>query len=144
MADSAIWDGFDDWDQTTSPNPWDAGSTFSISSAYARFPAAPNCVSKGMRIGSNNYLQKNYTSNVASPIASFAVYFESFSTGAFIQFLDTGTGQIGLVVSAAGALQVWRPGLGTMLATTGPGVITTGVWYFIDFIATISSTVGSF
>ncbi|HEV3512505.1 MAG TPA: hypothetical protein VGS05_12435, partial [Candidatus Sulfotelmatobacter sp.] len=141
---SCIWDGFDDY--TTTGERWDlVNGTPQYSSSYARFPAAPNCVGQGVRLGPSVYKTKNYSADSPEPIASFAVLFESLpSSGSqgFLAFNDGGTRQVSLAVNASGALEVWNGGLGTKLASSGPGVIVANTYYFIDF-ETVINTSGS-
>lgn len=143
MAYSAIWDGFDDYNGTR--ELWDvvfnAGS-IAYGSSFARFSAAPNCVSQGMRIGNGASKTKNYNANVTSPIASFAIYFESLpASGAlgFIGFYDNGSGQCFAAVAPNGALQIWNFSAG-LLGQSAPGTVTAGVYYFVDVIATIGAS----
>ena len=145
MSYSCIWDGFDDY--TSTGERWDtiSGSP-AYNSSYARFPAPPNCVAQGVRFASSGYKTKNYTSNVNGPIASFAFMLQTLpSSGSqgFMGFQDSGTMQVCLAVNANGALEVWRGGsgvsLGTKIATSAPGVISAGTFYFIDFAPTIGT-----
>ena len=146
MSYTGIWDGFDDWNLTKTL--WDSiGGIPAFSSTYARFPAAPNCVAQGVQFGYQATMTKNYKSNVTTPIASFAVYFVALPTSghaAFIGFLDNGTFQCVLCVNAAGGLEA-RSGPGAALfGTSPPGLITAGVYYFIDVIVGMSTSAGTF
>jgi len=149
MSDSGIWDGFDDYNNS-SGECWDSvGGTPQYSSAYARFPAAPGCVAQGIRFPSGASKVKNYKSNVANPIADFAFTIENLPTSgrqAFFSFGDAGSPQVVLAVNANGALEVWRGNsvfaLGTLLGSSAPGLITAG-FYFCDVDAFIATSTGS-
>jgi len=145
---SNIWDGFDHY--TTTGERWDLVSgTIQYSTSYARFAAAAHCVGQGVRLTAGiTYKIKNYSANVSQPIASFAVYFEGISGSGvqgFFAFTDNSNYQLGLAFNSAGALLVYRgnpQGGGTLLGQTSPGLVTAGVWYFIDITATIATGTG--
>lgn len=149
MAYSGIWDGFDDYDNTHD-GVWNFvqntnGNTVLYSSAYARFPAAPGCIAQGMKIGFSSYKRKNLTGNFPTYMHSFAIYFPALpnsGTLAFIRWEDNGSAQCYLGVGSNGAL-IAHNGGGGIIGQTGPGVITSAAYYFIDIITTINNLTGS-
>ena len=142
-----FWDGFDNYAGST--ELWDSvavSSNISYSSAYCRFPAPSGTLGQGMRIGGSASKTKNFTGNQATAIASFAIFFESLpSTGhyGFVAFNDAGLNQCFLAVLPTGALQIFNGNGSTVLGTSAPGVVTSGVWYWIDLIITINATTGA-
>ena len=143
-----LWDGFDDYDG--SHEVWTTvGGTPTYSTAYARFPAAPNCAGKGIRFPGGTSARKtwNMVSSQSRMLFSFAVYFENFPASNYTQFLEfsnSGNVECCLAVSSAGALALMNAtSFTTVLAGSGPGVVSPGNWYFIDVDVTISGSVGA-
>jgi hypothetical protein len=143
-------DGFDNYD--SAHELWDGiGGTGSptYSSTYARFPAAPNCVAQGIRFGSsfNMYKLKNLGSNQATLVFGLAVYFESLPSSGNTSFVGAGTGGFGnfsLAVGSNGSLILQEGYSGpTIVAQSGPGVVTAGRYYWIDIEITFNSVSGS-
>ena len=59
-----------------------------------------------------------------------------------LSLMDTGTVQMGLTLTTNGALQVTR-GTGTVLGTTGIGIIAPNAYNYIEMQASISTSVGA-
>lgn len=144
-------DGFDNYDGAH--ELWDGiGGTGApvYSSTYARFPAAPNCVAQGIRFGSafNMNKLKNLSSNQATLIFGFPVYFETLPSSGNMAFVGAGTGGFGnfsLAVGSNGSLILQEGYSGpTVLGQSGPGVVTAGQYYWIDIEITFNSVTGSF
>ncbi|HEY3972311.1 MAG TPA: hypothetical protein VGM18_04855 [Candidatus Sulfotelmatobacter sp.] len=140
-----IWDGFDNYD--TAHDEWETvNGSPSYSTSYARFAAASGCVSKGVSMGLSTWKRKNLSGNRSGLILSFPFEISSLSfTGYedFLGFLDNGTMQCMLGVSASGALAIRNGSAGVVQGATAPGVIASGNYYFIDLIITFGSTTGS-
>lgn len=144
-------DGFDNYDGAH--ELWDAlGGTGAptYSSTYSRFPAAANCVAQGIRFGSafNMNKLKNLSSNQATLIFGLAVYFESLPSSGNMAFVGAGTsgyGNFSLAVGSNGSLILQQGYSGpTVLAQSGPGVVTAGRYYWIDIEITFNGASGSF
>lgn len=58
-----------------------------------------------------------------------------------VNFLDAGTGQMRVYIGSDGKLGVARGGTGLATGTT---ILSVGVWYYIEFKATIHPTAGSY
>jgi hypothetical protein len=141
---SGIWDGFDTYDSTH--ELWDAvNGTFSYSSAFARFAAAPNCVSKGIKFtsggGGANWKRKNFTANEQTVILGFAIYMPVLATSLIITLLDVGNYQSSFAVTAAGQLALYQSGGSspTLLASSAAGLITANVWAWLDLVFVIGA-----
>src|SRR5580658_7451225 len=95
---------------SVSQAPYEATSgTITYSSAYARFAPPSGCQGGGVSIG--QYLRKNLSGNLATLIG-FCSYGAPALPGSLnsgiIGFLDNGTIQTFLAVTASGALQFYR------------------------------------
>jgi hypothetical protein len=143
-----LWDGFDDYDLAHELWPV-IGGTPQYSSAYARFPAAANCVAQGLHITSGSSQKKtwNMASSQARMLFTFSVLFENFGTSSyngFLQFANTGniTGALG--VSAAGALGLLNATSQTVvLVGSASGVVAPGNYYSFDVDITIGAGSGA-
>ena len=59
-----------------------------------------------------------------------------------LQILESGSVQVGLEITSSGALRVYRSTSGTTLITTA-GIISAGVWYFLELKVTIANSGGT-
>ncbi len=143
-----VWDGFDNYNAST--ELWSAvNGTMSYSSSYCRFLTPSGLLGQGLKMASSSgsqWKQWNMVSNQATMIFGFAIYLPTIATGLFIEFMDGGTYQCSLLITASGQIQLVAGGGGTyggVLATSGPGVITAGTWHWIDISVTINNTTGA-
>lgn len=136
---NGIWDGFDDYD--AAHELWDSASGATYSSAFARFGAAPNCVSQGLRFGAGGSKTKILGANVQTFIFSFAYLpaVPSSVNGLFLNVKDGGAQQGGFTIEPDMSIKVRHTSNGTILGTTGPGVLTAGVWAWLDLILGIGA-----
>jgi hypothetical protein len=145
-----IWDGFDHYDATTELWTTRAGSPV-YSTANARFPALPNCVSKGMACGAGISKRWNLSGNRNGLIVSMAFGISSLVLAGgggkenFLSFQDNGFNQCMFAVDQTGAILVRNGAAGVTVASTGPAVIssTAGPVFFLDVIVVFGSTTGS-
>jgi len=140
-------DGFDNYNDIT--QIWDTSQQSNggivFSSGNARFPAPGSLTSQGIKINQNSYCRKNLPSSYATLVAGCA--FQNFitsNTHAFFSFEDSTTLQVCLAVTVAGALQFYRglPSTNPIGSATANGVITSGIWHFIEIQVTINSSTG--
>jgi hypothetical protein len=142
-----LWDGFDDYNAAS--EMWSAVSgTIQYSAAYARFAAVSGLVAQGIRFtpGGPTWKQWNMASNQPTMIFGFPAFFPQFGgagNNRFMHFSDSATVQCSLCVTSAGALVLQQNFNGSTLVTTGPGVITPGVWHWIDILITINNASGA-
>ena len=139
-----IHDGFDDYD--ASHAIWEsANGTPNHSTTNARFPAAPNCVSKGIGCGLNTWYRKNLSGNRSALIVSgaFKVLSLTASYQSILGFLDNNSSQCALAVSSTGALVIRQAFGGTIQGQTGAGLIVPNTFYFIDLVIVFASGTGS-
>lgn len=66
------------------------------------------------------------------------------STGNIMRYLEGATEHARLTINAGGSLSVSRAGTALTGGTTAAGIITSGVWYYIELDYTCSDTVGAF
>jgi hypothetical protein len=85
---------------------------------------------------------KNLNGNYATVIVGAAVKIGSLGGAAVFRLQDSATLHVDLRVTAAGELQVTRNG--TQLGISSGAGITAGVYYYIEFKATINDATGSF
>lgn len=123
--------------------------TVTYSSTYTRFPAPSGCQAGGVKLAANAYMRKNLSSNQATLIAFLSVgqlALPPTQQSAIIVFLDSGTYQTGLQVTAAGALQFVN-GITNVGPASAPGLINvapgTAPNHGIEIKITISSSVGT-
>jgi hypothetical protein len=140
-----FWDGFDHYD--SAHEMWDFVNNGggNPSTVDARFPAATNCVSRGVHMGLAVWRRKNLSGNRAGLIISVAFGISSLAaaTQNFLQFLDNGTIQCGLYVTSTGAIGANRGG--TSLGLSIPGLIsaTSAPTYFLDIVVTFGNGTGT-
>lgn len=139
-----IADGFDNYD--ASHTRWDViNGTPTHSSASARFPAAPNCVSKGVAFTTSQYYVKNLSGNRPGLVISTAVAISSLSFSNFedfINFRDNGNNQCKISFTSSGGIAV-RTGGNVVQGQTSPGLIAAGGDYFIDIVISFASGTGT-
>lgn len=128
-------DGFDHYSNSTSmARKWDTGS-----SSFA-FPAGRF---GGLASNQDNSSATKTLTSVATRVVGFALFpFTSLAAATILSFLDSGTVQVDLRLAATGTLQVTRNG--TVLATSSAGVVSAGVWQYIEFKAKIDPTTGTY
>jgi hypothetical protein len=119
-----------------------------ISTAYARFPAIGSFPNQGCSLPSNTFLRKNLKSNQGTLIAflSFGAIFMPLSGYTnVISFLDNGTYQVVLGVSASGALQFLNPAGTPIGPSSAIGLIAPSAMpnHGIEIKVVISNTAGS-
>ena len=142
-------DGFDNYNSAALMYESVSG-TITYGNAYRRFAPPAGLPGQGISLPSGvaAYIQKTLASNQATLIVKVAYQAQSTpgSQTAILGVYDSGNNQVCLVMTASGALQVWRgfEGFGgnVVIATTGPSAIAAGQWYGIECLFTISSTVG--
>lgn len=142
-------DGFDNYNSATIMYETVAG-TPTYSSSYARFGAPAGLPGQGVYLASGSYIRKNMQSNQATLIAKVA--YRALSTPSSftsIIVLVDGTGgadQVAIGWNNAGAIQAingyQHVGGGTVIATSGPGVIAPLQWFGVEVLCTISGSAG--
>jgi len=148
MITYEIWDGFDHYDAAHDPWPTVSGTPL-YSTSYARFPAAPNCVGRGLACGTSVAKRWNLSGNRSGLVFSFAFGISSLSFAGyenFMNFQDLGVNQSLLAVSSAGALVVRNGAAGAVIGTTATGVISPSSTpvYFLDVVIGFGSSTGTF
>jgi len=139
-----IFDGFDHYD--ASHAFWDTlVGTPSFSTSFARFPAAPNCVAKGVNFGSSVSATKNLAGNRAGLVVSTAFMLSALpATGneEIIHFKDSGNTQTMFAISPSGQIVIIC-GSTVVQGITASGIISPGVYYFVDIVITFASGTGT-
>lgn len=142
-----LWDGFDDYD--TAHESWDVligSATPTYSTTYARFAAAAHCAGLGIRFpgGTSCVKVKNMNSNQARMLFSFAFLVERLPLSNYngiLSFKDTGTPQCTIAIGADGSIALMASNSSSsVLAKSAPGVVTGGIYYFLDVDITIGVT----
>lgn len=130
-------DGFDHYNSGTNyARKWDTTST-GMGPVAGRFG--------GTAANTQNNpatLIQGQLASVATRVVGFAFQiFPSIATNPWLQLTDAGTTQLDLRLTATAQIQVTRNGtvLGTSTLT-----LTTGIWYYLEFKATIDPTAGSY
>ncbi len=146
------FDGFDEYSTTQISRYWTGMSSSAEMCAGGAFDSNFLTTTSGGRNssgsikgnGSNRSANKTLLAQ-ATRAMGVAAKFASFSaTNGIMAFGDAATSQVTLTANTDGTLSVKRgTASGTVLGTTTLS-LTSGVWYYIEFKATINNTTGSF
>ena len=128
-------DGFDHY--TTLTQKWNSGGG-SISAGNGRYGA-------GYRHANAEQLIKGLDAQ-ATWIVGYAAKVQTLPSGSqrmgLLGLFDTGVNQVNFMLNGAGSIEVRRSGMNGTLLGSGSVVLSEGVWYYLEFKATISDTVG--
>jgi hypothetical protein len=134
-------DGFDNYNSAAQLYDSVTG-TITYSSGFARFAPPAGLPGQGIKFASGGArIIKNLIRNEATLIIKVAINFASLGSSSinpFLGALDAGTFQWNLCVTPSGALGVIKGASGATQVVTGPGVVTTGLWYGIEILVTIN------
>lgn len=130
------------------PDAFEQGSTAAI---IARYDDSLPCT--GVVAGRTNYalsmgsggLEKRFSQGYQTLVIGVALYAAAWSDTELLQLYDSvNNRQLTLRTNVAGTLSLYRgtSTTGTLLATST--AISTGVWNYIELLATISATVGAY
>jgi hypothetical protein len=139
-----LWDGFDNYN--SSSELWAAVTgTMSYSSTYARYATPAGLLGQGLKMagGFAQWKQWNLSGNQATMIFGFAIYIPLLGNSPILNLMDTGNVQCSICITSSGAIQLQLGNGGTLLASSAPGVITAGVWHWLDIVVTINNTTGA-
>lgn len=120
---------------------WDSleGSTVTIESGTGR--NGTNCAKAGSNPGQ---LHKNTgIGNKSTLICGVAVKWSALVAWGLILFLDSGSHQVGVFLTAAGELRVLKAAVTELGITSGLGLVT-GTYYFIELKVTFDNSAGSY
>lgn len=137
-----LWDGFDNYNGSNELWP-SIGPTVAYSSAYARFTAPSGLLGQGMKITGSGSKAWNMSSNQATMIFGFPLQVEQLGSGPIMFFLDGSTVQCSLWLQSNGAIELVLSYGGAVIAATGPGLFTPGVWHWLDIEITINNASGA-
>jgi hypothetical protein len=131
-------DGFDHYTNAAMvTRKWDTTSVLVAVGTAGRF--AGGAANMG---SSSQHLDLTALASVATRTIGFAFQLTGASTGnTLVQFLDSGTEQLSVRTTTGLALLISRNG--TTLATSTP-TLSTGIWYYLEFKATIHPTAGAY
>jgi hypothetical protein len=79
--------------------------------------------------------------NTATWIVGMAIQFSAFRAATILRLLDGSSVQLAVAETASGALSVSR---GSTVLATSAAVLSTGIWHYLEFKATINNTTGSY
>ena len=131
----------DSFDDRTS----NMGNKYTSSSSSATFLSSGGRTGNAVLMNSGPaFMQKSFSAR-ATFVAGFALEMGSLTTAArLIEYLDGATSQIYVQQNAGSTLSVVR-GDGTVLGTTvSSSLLSTSVYHYLEFKATIHNTAGSF
>lgn len=126
------WDSFDHYATGDRLEKWAYTNNNVVVGAYGRMGT------NGLRLdGYINpvWLRSRYIGTLTTVTVGFGFEFEAlhpWGYSAIVGLLDYGSYQITLTVGPDGSLHVWRGSIGTRLASTDPGLIHAGVYYYIE------------
>lgn len=135
---------FDGLDYATTPaqlmaGRWTAVGAQAYSSAATRFGSGL-CWSPGTN---TSQIKKAFSTNYASLVCGFAYKWAGFGGYGNFQIRDgggDGNEQITLLTDAQGHLQVRRGTYGGTVLATSAGVLSLGVWYYVEVKTTINNS----
>jgi hypothetical protein len=141
-----LWDGFDNYNGSS--QVWSAVlGTLTYGSGFARFATPTGLLGQGLKFGGGtSWIQWNMVSNQPTMIFGFGIFIPQFplvGASQFLRFMDVGTGQCGLEFNSSGSILLNQGFSGATLAITVPGVMTTGIWHWLDVVITINNTTGA-
>ena len=94
--------------------------------------------------GGTQEITTSFTPGDNTVISGFAYKPNSLAQDVIIYVMQSGSRQMSIVLTAAGAIEVRRDNAsGTLLGTSAGGVVAAGAYQYIEFKALISTTVGT-
>lgn len=148
-----FFDGFDDYSTAQINRYWTTMSSLSGSEIFGSqaFDSNIATVSTGGRNNSGLLRCVSSFRSIAKTLAAqasramgMAIKINGHSTSNAIAFGDSGTSQITLQINPSGILVVTRGTINGTVLGRSTLALNTGIWYFIEFKATIDNTTGSF
>lgn len=120
---------------TQLPRHWTSVSAFAVGGiAAGRFGGS--CL--GAVGGSGGNARKDVTA-AATLLIGFAFKQSAAAGGTFFDFLDGSSVQVGLLITAAGKIALYRGVVGTVIAT-GTTVLSSSNWYYIELKITFNNS----